>query len=418
MSTVILDNDIPPLWSRMPAAFAYGFKPVPLILALIMSVAIYFAGIPLFGIFILIASLVLPYKYSFSILEYTAEGILDPPRASYEILANQYEVPFKQLGIFILFIIILYVVDNIAGHLVATLFFYAGLVLIPASIMVMGLTHSFAAAMNPAKLINMVFRTGWSYLILVGLLFMLGMAESNLQYFVFDNYAGMVLPFIIRFISIYFTFVAFHIMGYLLYQFHKEIGDSDASLKVIETEHQNSGISDLFDSLMNEGKTEAALMEFQSVVNQYPEDMDLRRRYHNLMLTEGSSNQLVLHAQRYISRLLNTGDASTATDVFLDCIEQGKSCELSKDRDYLAIVKNLRIKGKTTEALKLVGTFGKRSPNSPLAPQLFFLAAQILSEDMHQDGRAKNILDVTLKKYPQHELVAKIQEYRSILDKL
>lgn len=418
MGTVIQDNDIPPLWSRMPASFAYGFKPVPLILALIMSVAIYFAGIPLFGIFIVITSLVLPYKYSFSILEYTAEGILDPPQASYEVLGEQYEVPFKQLGIFILFSIVLYAVGNFAGYFTSLLFFYTGLILIPASIMVMGLTHSFTAAINPIKLINMIFRTGWSYLILVGLLFMLGIAESNLQYFMFDNYAGMILPFLIRFISIYFTFVAFHMMGYLLYQFHKEIGDSDASLKVIEIEDQNSGVSDLFDSLMSQGKTEAAIMEFQSVVSQCPEDMELRRRYHNFLLTEGFPDQLLMHAQNYISRLLSIGEASAATDVFLDCEEQGKSCALLKDSDYFSIIKNLRARGKTNEALKLVSIFGKSFPNSALAPQLFLLTAQMLSEDMNQDARAKNILDVMLKKYPQHELIATIKEYRNLLDKL
>ncbi|MEN8131832.1 MAG: hypothetical protein ABFS45_16930 [Pseudomonadota bacterium] len=412
-------NDIQPIWNRIPQFFTYGLKFSPLCLTGIAASLSLVPDIPVIGLILLVVSLALPYKYCFTALEYTAEGDLNPPELSYKVLFEQYEIPFKQLCVFILFGIIIFQVARFAGEIPALVLFYSGIFLLPASVMVMGMTHDFLSAINPVLMTKMVRRIGWSYLALLGFLFMLTIAEANLQGFVYQQTSGKTLIFLLRAVSIYFSIVMFHMMGYLLFQFHEELGESAPRQESAKGSEEDEGIvSELFEKFMAEGNTVAALAELESEVADSPDNAVLHRRFHTMLMMHGEPKQIIRHGKKYISLLISSGNSYDGADVYLDCIGKVLACPLEQQKDYLPLMKVLREKGRRQEALGLVKEFSERYPESDYLPQISMLSAQILCEDLGHDDEAKKVLDQILKTHPRHELATSVKEYRNMIANL
>lgn len=414
---------ITPLWARMPASFAYGFQAAPLGVAVTMTCLMLVMHSLPFKLVLAIISFFILYKYSFSILEYSAEGRKKAPPASYEVLATGLEVPLKALGILIFFIFCIYQFTKFGSQAIFYGSTLLAIAIIPASFMILATTQSFIAAINPAKIFNIIIQAKGSYLILMGLLYMLAMAQDNVAGLITETSSGLIVSFLVGFAGFYFTFIAFHMMGYLLYQFHQEIGASDNDMQVqveaVDDEAQRSMVvSELYEKLMAQGETKAALTEFRSVITDIPDDLSLRRRYHNQALAEGFYQEMLTHGSGYISLLLEQGNATSATDVYLDCIAHADLKGYLKETEYLPIIETLRSKGKYQDAIKLVGLFGTQHPQSDLAPHVYLTAAKLLCEDLNKVDRAKNMLNVALKIFPNHELVPQLQRYQGILNSL
>ena len=71
-------NEIPPFWSRIPAFFLYGLKPVPLLLAAGAGILIYLTN----SFWISLILYAVAVKYSMTSLQHTLRGELSPPPLS------------------------------------------------------------------------------------------------------------------------------------------------------------------------------------------------------------------------------------------------------------------------------------------------------------------------------------------------
>jgi hypothetical protein len=227
-----------------------------------------------------------------------------------------------------------------------------------------------------------------------------------------------MLPFWLA-VNTLFSVIGFHMMGYVLLQYHREIGDPLATGSRLAAQAPDSGLrSPLFEQLMREGKTAAAAAEIMGQVRQHPGDLELRRQAHNFLLSHGQHALLLENARGLLDELLAAGKLAPAAEVFSDCLKQRLSCLPASPGHYLALVRQLRRMGRARDAVKLGKGFHRRFPASDDTPALYLEVAAALSEDLQRDDLAQQLLDFLLQRYPQHERTEEVRRYRDVLTRL
>jgi tetratricopeptide (TPR) repeat protein len=400
-------HTIQPLWHRFPTAFLYGLRPYPILFA------IGFSGIGFFleaGILLTILLYAVLFKYAFEVMRRSLKGDLVPPPLNYSVLVKDYDLPVKMFVMMLFFGVLIYSVTASVGAIVGLLLLLFGLFVYPASLMVLATTESIVSALNPILLIEMIVRIRWSYLVLTGLLMLLSQAEINLASLVNTSDPDSLANLLISIAIVYFQIINFHMMGYVLYQSMDRL-DGGSSRMAANSEHGDSRLS-LYREFMGQGKVQAAMGELNTLIREYPEDIELHKRLHNLMLMEQETAAAGQHAAReYLPRLLEQGKDYQAAEVYAQCRNRHVSVNMHSPKHVIQLAKALREVRKGKQALQLLNGFHKAFPDSNKVVDAYLLGAMICCEDLARDDLAKKLLEYVMKQHPSHPRVDEANQY-------
>lgn len=95
---------------------------------------------------------------------------------------------------------------------------------LPASIMVLAMEQSVAAALHPLNLTALISRIGSPYFLLYGYLILLILASGAAQDFALSHFPAWLAMALAGFLNSTFTLILFHMLGYLLLQYRDELG--------------------------------------------------------------------------------------------------------------------------------------------------------------------------------------------------
>ncbi len=396
---------IKPLWQRFPSAFLYGLRPYPIIFAF---------GISCFEVFVEpgIALTILLYaflfKYTFEVLRRSSEGDLKPPPLS--VLGEDYDLPLKMFLMMVFFGLLIYSIASSVGAIAGLLLLFFGLFVYPASLMVLTSTESILNALNPFLLIAMIIRISWPYLILTGLLMLLSQAEMNLTELMNTPDQNPVGSLLIEFTIVYFQIINFHMMGYMLYQTTERLDAVITKTKPVN-DIDTTKLS-LYKEFMDQGKVQAALGELNTLIREYPDDMELHKRLHNLLLMEQENEAAGKHAAKdFIPRLLEQGKDYQAADIYVQCRMRNADIKLRSPKHVIQLANALRGTGKGKQAVQLINGFHKSFPDSDQIVDAYILGARICCEDLDRDDLAKKLLKYVLEKYPSHHRIDEANQY-------
>jgi hypothetical protein len=417
--------EIPPFWKRMPAAFLYPLKPASLIFLTIMSLASLLQLVPLGGI---IAAILLPFilmKYSFQVLQFTAVGHMNPPVGSTSMEARDFELPIKS----ILQLIVIGIVIGLSamlGMLGIVISLVVMALIFPAMIMVLGVTRSFFKAINPVELADMVRMIGPSYLGLVGMLFLLYGSSGALLEFVgpaIIPHNILAILAIVTFISSYYTIVMFHIMGYVIYQFHEELGvqpEVEYEPAGVGKKSEPTGLSAVAKAqlLVQEGHPEVAkpFIAQQLSSEMSAEQIQLHEIYIKLLKQDESTHdELKRIAKDYILGLMEHGHGKKALQMFHLCHEVDPKFRLDHAEHTHTLMQAAQKASDFELMLALANNFAKHHPDYPNLFEVYLAVARVLHEHFKRDKQAATILKSLITKFPQH---ASIQQAKMALARI
>ena len=216
---------IDPFWKRLPKIFLYPFSLQPMLLMLGLAVVEMFFATPGFLNFMIKCVIYcVMLKYAFAAMKATASGDLTPPGLTAEAISEDFGVVFKQYGIYfaigLLFFFAAAALGPIGG--VTALIFL--LLSIPAMIILLVTTGRLRNALNPTLFVPLMLRIGWGYLLMYLFLFFLLSAPGAVLRLVLPMFPQALATFVRALAGNFYILVGYHLMGYVLLQYHEEIG--------------------------------------------------------------------------------------------------------------------------------------------------------------------------------------------------
>jgi tetratricopeptide (TPR) repeat protein len=376
------------------------------------------------GNYVKFVCFVVALTYCYAVLTNTVIGNLKAPEIGTELINDNFGIIFKQFVIFLIIGALFLSLSRISTFF-ATIFIIAALLLLPAMIIILAETKSILAAINPQVIVRLAWRIGWPYLLLCFFLNILVSAPGVIAGFTgkyIPHYIGM---FLVTFFLFYYMLVAYHLMGYILFQYHKEVGyeigydgenepiaDPQTQSKDASdiNEHADGELFNKLNILIKEGDLDKAISLIQEETHGNITDPILAERYFNLLQLKKMNPELLEHGRNYIPLLIKSNQKDKFCEVYLAC--KTIDANFIDDASSLYIIgKVLNEKNNHVEAKQAFERFIAMDDKHPMVPNAAFFVAKILNEKLHEPLKAAEIIQAIIKKYPFHENTAYIQTY-------
>jgi tetratricopeptide (TPR) repeat protein len=367
-------------------------------------------------------------KYSFESLKFTAEGHFKPPPLNNKILVENYDIVFKQIALyFALMFFFMFVVlkAGIVPIISFTLFCAIGL---PAMLIILIINEDLGQALNPVMVVGIIYKIGWSYLSLLFFLMLLSGAPTALGFAVIQYLPAELQTFMIILSQNYYTIITYHLMGYVILQYHNRLDYPVELDTILSSIHPNVSLSghdskesieraqhdDLLKEVelwIQEGELDKAIDAIEQRVQiEKVDDLKLLKRYFGLLKMQKRDQKLLTYAPHYLRLIVKTGSKSLAVEFYMECLRIDKT--FSPDGIVLFKVASwLTESGKHKEAIFALNSLIKYHPDDPLVPKAHYRAAQIFRERLNDVDRAKQILNGMVLRYPDLEITAFAKNY-------
>lgn len=416
--------EIEPVWNRLPSVFAYPLKPAVLIV-LAGFTALYgvAAVIPVWPVALLLWLLAWMglYKYAYEVLANTATGDLEPPEGGYN--ANTDFIVFKHVGLMLIMLLATASTALWSGSAAVTwmvmLFFVFAW---PAAIITLAMTESLLAALNPATWVSIMGRVGWPYLAASVFLFLMQQSEGIANFLLSVFLGGMprVMGMAAFLLGGYFLVASFHLMGYLVYQNHEELGvEVDEPLESTDALSEDARLVAESRELVQDGRVEEAVERLGGHLRQRGGVPELHDQYRKLLKLRDDTDGLLAHGREYVTVLLHSfEDRRKALMIAEECLKldpQFRPDDPSQIRELVELADHF---GRDDLVLQLTNGFAKRYPNHRDIPVVHLAAARHLSEKRGQDEMALKVLKDLQARYPDHELREEIDRQAALLEKV
>jgi tetratricopeptide (TPR) repeat protein len=421
-----IGNVVVPFWNRLPQFFLYPLHPAPLILIFVLSAAsVFFADRGLFNNLMGIAIGAVLIKYSHAALIKTARASFSPPPLNTDSLSRDFQMVFKQMAIFIIVVVVTVQIVRLAAERlgptatigVGLLCLVVAILAVPAMIIVLVATNSLLHAVNPVIWGGMVWRIGWGYLLLYLFLAILGTSPTLVARYIIAHLPVAFHVFLFNIAKCYYTIISYHLMGYVMLQYHEEVGyevDVDEKDSFLREETAVDGmdtqILNRVDIFIKEGKIDDAIALVKGETSGNMSKLDLAERYFNLLKIKQLVPDMLKHGRRYLELLAEAKDKTGLREVYATCVAADPAFTPGGATTF-KIAGCFNEAGNPKEAIQVYNRFIKAYPKDPQTPKAYFLAASIINERLKNPQKAAGLLKAVLKTYPQHDLVPHIQKY-------
>jgi len=413
-----------PFWHRLNTFFGFPLQLWPLLHAGVLafcSLLVFPLGraisLPLAGVVVVIGLLLAISRYGFKVMALGAQGMFRTADYPHRMEDGVTSLPWK------LFLVLL--AQGFAAGLVQRMFGEgAGLLatgvvslVMPATTIVLLLSRSGLAALNPARLWDTMTVIGWPYLLLFFFLYLLNGGMGLGAVFVVTKIGRAVALPLLTFVVVYFSWVMFSLLGYVIYQHHRAFGvdllpggEADAGRPQLTPEQRmDRALDKEVSHLVASGDITAALGAAYEAQRTEPHSLPAQRRYHRVLLLSGKTPTLLDHGRRFIEQLVRQGQVSEALRVWQACRAKDEAFAPEHSASTFALARHAWQAGDAKEALRLVNSFDRRFKGDPLIPQVYELAARALTQGLNRPRMALPILQQLEHKYPGHEATREVR---------
>jgi hypothetical protein len=384
--------DIVPFWNRLPRIMMYPLGSSALMVIGLFALAELVYMLPFVGFFTFFALNAAMFRYCFECLRSTADGYLEAPDIGSSATGN---LGWKFIGLIVILIILELTAASMFGGMIGLLLAVFLCISMPAAAMTLAMEESVVETLNPLKWVTLMMGVGWSYLALMGLclviLFSGLYAASAVTH-------GLPLPVALVTMGAILNYVlvmTFHLMGYMLYQFHENLGFVPESISMAAPDLRADPARESLDeigALVRDGKLEEATERARGLLRGQGGNPAVHAQYRKLLRAADNKTALLEHGRERIVYLIDNDDERGAVELLRECqaIDPKFSPESPTQVTKLAYMAERQNQPKA--ALPLVEDFEQRFPKSQYIGQACLLAAEVLHEHMGKDDEACAIL--------------------------
>jgi tetratricopeptide (TPR) repeat protein len=411
-----------PFWRRLPRFFVYPLQAGSIMRIGGYSVAasVFLAINPALGGLACLILWIIFLKYAFVVMERTANGRFDEPNNLDDKDAGETAQVMRQFGLFIIFGLLFGLLAAFFGKIGYALGWLIMNILPPAGIMIIGVNRSLGDALNPAKILYFIKTIGLPYLALCFVLMSVTGSGTWVQEFLLAHlHSWLVVP-LVSFVEFYFALITYHMMGYVIYQYHDKLGvHAEVSFEKAEAAIAPNKAVDPFlarlGALMAEGKEEEAAGLLREELRTNWEKNDLHERYQRLLRATGKRDAALSHARDFIGKLIGEKRLFQAMDLFEQSLKDDPEFQMHNPGHVYPLASAAHLAKRHKLALDVMRAFDKRNPGHKDIAPVYFLSAQILGEHYGANTEAAKILRALQSKFPDHALAAEARQYMALL---
>jgi tetratricopeptide (TPR) repeat protein len=411
-----LGNVIEPFQNRLSAFFLYPFQLTPLLLTLALSlVGALFPSSILVSLFVWIVMM----KYAYETLIVTGRGALEAPGLSWDLINSDVMQVFKQYVIFAIVIFCAVAAFQhtgmVGGFTFLTLIFLA----IPAIIMLLVATNSVLHAINPIYFMGIIARIGWPYFLMYLFLFFLMAAPATLfSYLPPDILPLKVYIFLTLFLKQFYALISYHLMGYVLLQYHREIGyqvdyeffmANRGSKKKRSNAKPEDELTIGLAVLVKCGKYNEAIERLLPYINEKKPSLELSEKFLQLLKMSGQRERYLKYSLRHLDCLVRENKKQKALSSYKDILAEGAGVPTAESLFQLGAW--YRERNEFKKAIDVFVCFAKQYRQHALQPAVYFELAKLLHEHGNNSIKARQILSTIVKSHPEHTLAADVKKY-------
>jgi hypothetical protein len=418
MSAPSLDQTAPvPFWNRLREIMRYPAHMSAMMTIVALAIARLVVFLP-FGRILALLVTVAMYRYAFECLRASANGYMEPPEIAHSTDRN---LGLKQIWLMLIFIAVSIVGLGLFGpRLGVALILFLGICL-PAATMTLAMNESLAGALNPAQWVAITGRIGWAYLAVVGLCLIILMSQLYA-----GALAALILPRFIALIMVsvianYALVMTFHLMGYLIYQYHEAVGFEPEAPQVLRPLARPDPDQELLDeaaAFVRDGDPERATALLRGHLRSRGGTPAVHTQYRKLLALANDRDALLHHGHEYLNILMAQEKDRLALGLVRECKALDPAFNPTDAGQVTQLAKLAAQGGEARLALSLLSGFHSRFPKSPDIPQNYLLAAVLLHERMNQDEQARALLTYLKANYPDHPLMADIDARLALIERM
>ena len=383
---------IVPFWDRLPGVMLYPAHASAMATIVLLAFGRLVFLLPFIGIFFVLLLVAAMYRYCFECLRSTADGYLQPPDVA---SSSGSSIGWKFIGLILILLIVAVIVMAKLGPgpgVVLMLFFGIAM---PGATMTLAMEESLVAALNPLKWLAIMAGIGWPYLAVVGLCLVIFFSEGYATHAVHGLLPLPVAVVVIGIISNYALVMTFHLMGYLLYQYHEELGFVPEATQLVRPAAKADPTQESLDevgALVRDGKLEEATERTRGLLRGHGVSPAVHAQYRKLLRAADNKAGLLEHGRDSIGNLIDREEDRAAVELLRECQALDPAFAPATALQVTKLAHMASRQNQPQAALLLVKDFHERFPNSQYVAANYLLAAELLHEHMSKDEEACALL--------------------------
>ncbi|MCC4607237.1 hypothetical protein [Xanthomonas campestris] len=379
-----------PFWTRIPAIATYPLRGSALYALIALTLCSALLVLP--GILKLLVMGVLgmaTYTYAFDILRHTADGQADAPRLGY----NSFDSAVLRLILLAIALgIVIGAAAVVAGPFGLTIAYVATLLLLPGMLISLAIDGSLRRALNPAVSIDMAMRIGWPYLAAYGLLYVIQGSGTAAAFIALTYLPPIVREATTLVASIWALFASFHLMGYLVYQYHEALGYTPNGGDVQERADPDQRLLDEAEHHVREGHTDEAFQAVRGAVRSRAVSLAVHELYQRLLRQHRRSDELHEHTRHYINRLLQEKQERRALALQREALDSDPAFTPLLPEQATLLAERAKMAGQFQLATDGLLAAIAAWPRDPMLPSWSLDAGLMLAERFGRDDQARALL--------------------------
>lgn len=407
-------NTAIPFWRRLRESFQYALTTPVLIGIAIFSVLITLVKFAPLGVVFFFLLVGVFSKYCFRCLVDTSEGKMDAPD-----MAESFEGGFKVLLHMVGMVLILALCIGLSERYIGPGFSsFLSLLLVcgaPAFLVSYAMNENILEALNPLTAVKLIKAIGFPYGLLLAIITVMFSSISLLNALL--SYVEIPGIYIIQnCVFCFYLIVIFHITGYVLFQYQRELGyvasHQSNDLDAVRSAFQFAMTK--IDITLKEGDFNGVKMQFELIQKQFPLEPLVYSRYFDFLIAMTDVEALQDFSTGYLDHLSRIGrnDKMRPSYKTIKTLIPNFIPESAEMRVALAMIANSQ--GDFLEAVQLLNNLHKSHPDFPelvsaytllksAMAQLPSLAHQLPKCDRLIERVARQLRDAELKKQREKE---------------
>ncbi|HUK01404.1 MAG TPA: hypothetical protein VLW26_03900 [Steroidobacteraceae bacterium] len=300
------------------------------------------------------------FRFAFATLDDVANGEREPPVPSVEMLSPSEARPLLQLCACALVYTLVRYLGGIPGIIVAGV----AIVLLPASVALMGVTSSLLEAINPVALVRTVHALGSYYLLIILVIAAYALALIYLAQTALWSYFWYCL-------AEFAVLSVFSLIGAVLFARRHELEfepkrspeRTAAAAEEERVKRRSAMLDDVFGP-MRVQEFERALIPLKHWLAKSQEatlDLDARAIV-STAVRWNSQRGLDVVAQQVVAHLVRAGHVDTALELLGVALAHDPGCSLSQEHETVMLANRARTTGQRALALQILRNYVNRKP--------------------------------------------------------